>query len=330
VNNSQGRRRFSRTLAAVAFLVAAALPAACSSGSAAKSGGTGSATHHYKIGVLIKDTTIPFFGRQIQGYKDAAAKYGWSVEILNGQGDNATQVGLIQQMIAKHDDMIMVTPGDSQAIIGALKQAKQAGIPVMAVNTAPSDAGDLLSFVGADNLAYGKALGDLVVQATGGTGNVAVVRGTLGDPPDTDRLKGLKEALSSHPGVKIIAQQSANWDASKALAVTQDFLTKYPKGQLSAIVDVGPEAAGGAKYAADSGRSEIKFVIGDFPSNVKDGVTAGYIYGAVDQDPHEQSTKAMAVAKDYLDGTNKNPPKTVFLPLPLVTKGNVSKFPAAW
>jgi hypothetical protein len=38
----------------------------------------------------------------------------------------------------------------------------------------------------------------------------------------------------------------------------------------------------------------------------------------------------MAVAKEYLDGTNKNPPKTVFLPLPLVTKGNVSKYPAAW
>lgn len=285
---------------------------------------------NYNIGVLIKDTTIPFFGRQIQGYKDAAQKYGMTVQIYNGKGDNGTQVALVQQMVTKNENMIIVTPGDPQAITGALQQAKAANIPVMAVNSSPNDTADLISFVGADDLAYGKGLGNLIVKATGGSGNVGLIRGKLGDPPDRLRRDGIESVLKAHPGIKIVAEQTANWDAATTLSVTQDFLSRFQKGKLDAVVDVGPEAASGATYAHANGRSEVKFIVGDFPSNVKNGIEDGSIFGAVNQDPYTQSYTAMGLVKKYLDGDKSAVKKTVYLPLPEVTKENVSKFEPAW
>lgn len=308
----------------IAFL-AASLLAGCGT-----SGGAGSASGKPQIGVLIKDTTIPFFGRQIKGYEDAAAKYGMDVTIYNGKSDNATQVGLIQQLTTKKVDMMMVTPGDPQAINGALKQAANAHIPVVAVNTEPKDKSNILSFIGANDVEYGHALGKLVAAATEGKGKIAVVRGKLGDPADTLRRQGLEEELKNSPGIQIVAEQASNWDSAKALNVTQDFLNKYPKGELDAVVDVGPDTVSAAKYAHDNNRSEIKFVMGDFPSNVKQGIKDGYIYGTVNQDPYEQSAKAMELADKYFKGDKSAFPATQYLPLPLVTKENVDNYPAAW
>ena len=320
-----GRRRQLFATAAAA-LITASLLAGC--GTASNASGTSS--EKPKIGVMIKDTTIPFFGRQIKGYEEAAAKYGMELTIYNGKSDNATQVGLIQQMTVKKVDMMMVTPGDPQAVNGALKQASTAGIPAVAVNTEPKDKSNILSFIGANDIEYGHALGQLVVAATGGTGKIAVVRGKLGDPADTLRRNGLEEELRKSPGIEIVAEQAANWDSAKALNVTQDFLNKYPKGELDAIVDVGPNTVSAAKYAHENNRSELKFVMGDFPSNVKQGIKDGYIYGTVNQDPYEQSAKAMELADKYFKGDKAAFPATQYLPLPLVTKENVDSYPAAW
>jgi ribose transport system substrate-binding protein len=60
--------------------------------------------------------------------------------------------------------------------------------------------------------------------------------------------------------------QAADWDNAKALAITQDFLSKYPKGSLAAIVDQGPEGVTGANFAAEQGRTEVKFIMATIPS----------------------------------------------------------------
>jgi ribose transport system substrate-binding protein len=328
-------KRGSRWLGTAA--AACLLLTACSTGTSTSGpdgSGSGAAGKHIKVGVMLKDTSIPFFGRQVAGYRETAKDFGWELDLRNGGGQLASEVAAVQQLVAEHVDMLFVTPDDPQGIVPVLRQANAAGIPVIAVNSGVGDGAQLVTFVGANDEQYGEGLGQLLVKALapkGQQGNAAVILGRLGDPPTTLRLQGLKKVLAGYPGIHLVAQQTANWDNARALAATQDFLNRYPKGQLDAIVDLGPEGAGGAKYAHDNGRAEVQFVIGDFPAEVKAGVAAGYIYGAVNQDPHDQSVRAMQLAKLWLSGRKSDvPTPTDYLKLPLVTKENVDQFAAAW
>jgi ABC-type sugar transport system substrate-binding protein len=155
--------------------------------------------------------------------------------------------------------------------------------------------------------------------------------GKLGTSAQIDRRAGLMEALKKYPDIQILQAQSADWDNAKALAVTQDFLSRYPKGSLDAIICQGPEGVTGASFAKQSGRTDVKFILGDYPADVRNAIMSGTVYGTVDQDPMPQGVNAVEDAVKWLDGkTSEVQQPNHYLPLPIVTKDNVDKFPPAW
>jgi ABC-type sugar transport system substrate-binding protein len=215
--------------------------------------------------------------------------------------------------------------------VPAIKEANKAGIPVISANNGVGKGAELVTHVGADDYAFGKKQGEMLVKAVGKSGKVALMLGALGTSAQVQRKQGLSDYLKDYPDIKIVVEQTAEWDNAKALALTQDWLNKYPKGGLDAIIDQGPEGATAAKYAFDNGRTDIKFMMGDYPADVKKGIEAGYIYGTVDQDPNPQGVRAVELAFYYLNGQKeKVPTPTDYLPLPIVTKENVKDYPAAW
>jgi ribose transport system substrate-binding protein len=128
-----------------------------------------------------------------------------------------------------------------------------------------------------------------------------------------------------------VGAQAADWDNAKALAITQDFLSKYPKGSLSAIVDQGPEGVTGANFAAEQGRTDVKFIMGDYPLDVRNAILKGTVHGTVDQDPSPQGVYAVKDAVLWLDGKKDAvPAPNHYLDLPIITKENADKYPAAW
>jgi ribose transport system substrate-binding protein len=284
-----------------------------------------------KLGFMIWNTSVPFYTNLIQGAKDKAAELGMTVDIVSGNGDLTGQIGVVQQFLTQKDDMILVAPSDPQGIVPIIQQANQAGIPVLAVNTTVGDGASVVTYVGVDDYVFGQNQGKLLMQALPQGGKIAYINGHLGVSAQIDRKAGLMDTIKDHPEYQIIEEQTAEWDNGKALALTQDWLNKYPKGQLDAIVDQGPEGATAAKYLIDNGRSEIKFIVGDFPADVKAGIADGSIYGTTDQDPYPQGTTGVQVACWYLTGqTDKITTPKMFLDLPIITKDNVDQYPAAW
>ena len=117
----------------------------------------------------------------------------------------------------------------------------------------------------------------------------------------------------------------------------------WKRPQLSAkersLVTVAALTAGGnteqlvfhLQFAKDNGREEIKFLMGDYPADVKAGSEAGSIYGTVNQDPYPQGTTAVDMACLVLTGRQAEvPTPNVYLPLPIVTAENVAEYPPAW
>ena len=286
-----------------------------------------------RIGFMIWNTSVPFYSNLIKGANETAEKHGIKLDIQSGNGDLATQISVVQQFIAQQVDMILIAPSDPKGIVPVIRQANDANIPVMAVNTSAdlSTGAKVVTYVGVDDFAFGQRQGELVVKAVGENAKIAYILGKLGTSAQLAREAGLMDTLNKYPGIEIVEKQAADWDNSKALAITQDYLSKYQPGTIAAIVDQGPEGVNGANFAAENGRTDVKFIMGDYPADVRNAIIKGTVYGTVNQDPAPQGVTAIEDAVLVLTGkADQVPTPNHFLELPTITQENVEQYKAAW
>lgn len=300
-----------------------------SSSSKSASSGSGGDQKTFEIGSLVFDTTIPYFQPLVKAEQDVAAKHGMEIDIQNGQSDLAKQTAILQQFVTQRKDAILVSASDADGVVPVLKQANAAGIPVFAVSGGVGRGVDVVTSSIADNIAYGEMQARMLVETIGESGNVAYIMGALGTSPQIDRKIGFERYLKRYPGIRVVQTVSAAWDNAKALAATQDFLTKYPKGQLDAIVDQGPEVVSGAAYAHKNGRGEVKFLTGDLPVAVQRAMKDGLVDGTVRQDPAAQGGTAVEDAFLWLSGDRDKVVRPLHLTeLTIVKKGEEGDYEA--
>ncbi|MDA8297286.1 MAG: sugar ABC transporter substrate-binding protein [Actinomycetota bacterium] len=340
------RPRIARRLLLAGFAGTLVAGLALSSPSSATSATAhnGSAKH-FVLGSVDDDMTNPFLAVLAQGEQQQAAKLGMSIKVLSGNANGtismSQQIAAVQQFITQHVDAILMTASDSKGIIPIVKQANKAGIPVIAVNTpvgtvtgphsVNTGGAKVVTFVGADNTAYGVAEGKLVVQALKGKGNVAMIHGTLGTEPDTLRFAGMKSVFAKYPGIHVVTTLSDNWQNSQNITAVQDLMSKYHGTQLNAVVATGPEMYAGAQYARSHGNTTWKFIAGDYSKEVRKAIQSGALYGTVDQDPAEQGRLGVQYAYDWLTGHKSAVPRPIsYTTLPLITAKNVNSVVATW
>ncbi|EXG80652.1 sugar ABC transporter substrate-binding protein [Cryptosporangium arvum] len=286
------------------------------------------ADENHTIGLAEASTTIPFLAVMDDAFTARAKEHGMKTVILNGELDNAKQAANIETLIAKQVDLIVVVSSNPTAVIPAIKHANRVGIPVIALNAKLDEGAELVSYVGCSDYQYGQGEAKLLVEALPNGGDVAIVLGPPGDSPTVQRLAGMKSVLASHPGIRIVATPSDGFDNSRNLAVTQDLLSKYPRGTIDAIVAEGPQMYVGAEYARKNGRDDVVFIAGDYSKQVEAAIKSGALYGTVDQSPVLQGQRAADFAWRKLTG--KDVPKESLIPLPAITRANVAANPAEW
>ena len=285
----------------------------------------------FTIGATIWDMSVPFYSNFIKGLNDGAKEFNLNLLLRDGQGDPNTQVAVVRQFIAEKVDLIVIVPGDAQAVVPVILQANQAGIPVISANNQVGEGAKTVTFVGADDYYFGQQQARLLIEAIGEKGNVAYLMGELGTSAQIMRKNGFDNVLADYPEIKIVAAISDGWDSAKSLAATQDILLKHPAGTLDAIVNQGPAGVPGAKYSEQIGRKEVKWILGDYPRDVYEVIKEGVVYGTVMQDPYPQAFEALHMARLYLEGkVDEIPAPNYFLELPLVTSENVDQHNPVW
>lgn len=283
------------------------------------------------IGLAQISTTIPFLATLDTAFEDEAARLGMKTVVLNANLQDSKQSSNVEDLIARKVSVILVDGGTPSAINSALKDANKAGIPVIAVNAAISGGPKVVTYAGASDFDYGVGEGNLIVQGLPNGGKIAIILGILGGTPQVQRLAGIQSVLKNHPAITVVSTPSDNFDNSKNLSVTQDLLSKYPKGSLDGIVAQGPEMYVGAKYARSVGRDDLVFVAGDYSTQVEAAIKSGAIFGTVNQDPALEGKLGADYAYDVITGnTARIPAPNALIPLPLITKTNVEANPANW
>jgi ribose transport system substrate-binding protein len=275
------------------------------------------------VGVSWSSTAFPYGAAAVSRSKQTAAGFPkMKLTTADGRGDATTQSSQIDDMIAQKIDVLIVSPFDAKALAPAVQRARKAGIKVIASDRsvdAPVD-----TYIGADNVEDGQVAGKHIVDLLKGTGNVVELQGSLGASPTIARDKGFQEALKTAPGIKVVANPTANYDRGQGLKVMEDLLQRFGSGKIDAVFTHNDEMSLGAIQAIREANrsSEIKVVGIDGQESALRQVKAGQYAGTVVY-PLPVPEHILAAAK--LCAGEKLPAR-IKQSTPLVTKGNVATY----
>src|SRR6266511_3677592 len=221
-----GTSRTAAGLLAAAVAAALAVTGCGSSNNSSSGGGSGG----IKVGLITKTETNPFFVKMKEGAQKAATAKGATLMSAAGKfdGDNASQVTAIENMVAAGVKGILITPSDTKAIVPAIQKARDKGVLVIALDTQPQSATDAL--FATDNFKAGVLIGQYAKAAVGGK---QVKIATLDLAPGISVGVLRHNGFLSGYGAANVDQKAGQQATSPQVVCSQDTAGDQAKGQTA-------------------------------------------------------------------------------------------------
>lgn len=256
--------------------------------------------------------------------RKAAKSKNIELIITDAQRSADRQVQQVESFISQGVDAIILNPCEFDASAPAVDKAKAAKIPIVNVNSETRSQPD--AFVGSRDEEAAELAMEYIAKRMNSSGNVAMMEGYMGQAAQIRRSAGGKNVLSKYPGVKIITQQTADWDRAKGMALMENWMQVHKKS-LNAVFAQNDEMAMGALQAAEQAGMKDKIIIVgiDAIMDALYAVKQRRLDATVFQDAKGQAEKAIEMAYKLI----RNEPiaeKNIFIPFKLVTYENVKQF----
>lgn len=245
-----------------------------------------------KIAFVMKALSNPFFTKMEQGVVEYAEKHQIPLEIfgIERETDIEHQISIIENLISRGYGAIILAPADSKKLIPVCQKALQQGIIVINVD-APLHKPTLsqlslsIPFIGPDNVAGGRLIGDYVVNKLKGEGKILIIEGIRGAENADQRKLGIVEAITQNSNIKIAASESGNWHTDEALTLVTQLL--QVNDSIDAILCANDSMALGAMQAVDlMGLPTSPLITGyDNIESVRTEMAGGRIHATIEQHP---------------------------------------------
>ena len=275
-----------------------------------------------EVAVAFCTLNIPFFVEMENGVREAAKEAQVRLVVTNAEDSAAKQLSQVEDLITRKPDLLLLAPVDSDVLVSAVEAAHKANIPVITIDrTVNSD--KVLTFIGVDDVAGGRAAGEYVVERLNGKGNVIMLEGVMGSSAQRDRAQGFEEIISQYEGIKLLAKQTANFNRVEGMNVTENLLQAHP--DVDAIFAQNDEMALGALRAIEAAQKQGKIIVVGFDADpeAKDAVRLGEMDATVEGSPYKLGIMGIEAARKYLNGETL--PEQILLPLELVTQESLTK-----
>ncbi|WP_434619097.1 ABC transporter substrate-binding protein [Tabrizicola sp. M-4] len=278
-------------------------------------------------------TTDAFYITMQKGAQAAADALGVELVFQGAPDFNpVTQVPVLDAVIARQPDAILIAPTDTTQLIEPLRKAHDAGIPVITVDTfigtgqyqtGAGDADFPLAYIASDNVLGGKIAARALAAAIGGEGKVFVSNVKPGISTTDQREAGFKQAMAEEfPNITVLETQFNDNDANKAASQLQGVLARESdlKGVFGANLFSALGAANGVQQAGQSG--VVKVVAFDAPGSIVDNLNTGLVDVAIAQHPAEIGYFGVVSAFAHLTGNSI--PVNIGTGFTIITKDNVT------
>jgi inositol transport system substrate-binding protein len=275
------------------------------------------------IGVSLMNLSSEFIVMINKAMEQRANELGATLIVNDAQRNPERQIQQVESFIAQQVDVIILNPCEVEASTPAVDKALAAGIPIVNVNsetkTAPT------AFVGSRDEESGRIAMDCIAKRLGGKGQVVMMHGYMGQAAQIKRDAGAREVLAKTPGLHLLAEQTAEWDRAKAIALMENWIQAHGD-RINAVFAQNDEMAMGALLALEQAKKKDKIlVVGvDAIADALEAVRQSRLDATVFQDAEAQGRQAVETA---LKIVRKQPfEKATYIPFQLVTKENVRQF----
>jgi ABC-type sugar transport system substrate-binding protein len=302
----------------LAAILALALAAFCLTPSA-------NAADKQKIAVVVSTMNNPWFVVLADTARDRAIELGYDATIFDSQNDTAKEAANFENLIAGGYSAVLFNPTDANGSIANVRKAKAAGVPVFCIDREINATDAATSQLLSDNYAGCVKLGQYFVKTVGQAGAYVELLGLVGDNNTWNRSKGFHSVVDRFPGLKMVAQQSGEFDRAKGLEVMESMLQAHP--DINAVFCGNDAMAMGAYQAlVAAGKDKQVKVFGfDGADDVVKLIAEGKITATGMQFPKKMARQAAEFADQYLNGKRDFPQK-IPVEVELVTQENVGKY----
>jgi ribose transport system substrate-binding protein len=287
----------------------------------------------FTIALIPGITTDAFYITMHKGAQAAADALGVNLIFQGGSDFSPTsQVPVLQAVIAKHPDALLIAPTDKTQLVAPLQQANAAGIPVITVDTfigngkyqtGSGNADFPLSYIASDNILGGQIAARALATAIGGKGKVYVSNVTPGVSTTDQREEGFKDEMKAdYPNITVLQTQFNDDDANKAASQEQSVFARNPDlaGIFGANLFSAIGAGNGVQQSGQTGK--VRVVAFDAPTTIIDNLKSGLVDMAIAQHPAEIGYFAVVAAYAHLTGHSI--PTSIGTGFTVITKDNYS------
>ena len=267
------RRKFMGTVAAAAALSSVGASAVF-------------AQEKMYIPLISKGFQHQFWQAVKAGADKAAAEFNVDVtfEGPDSEAQVDRQIDMLAAALAKSPAAIGFAALDSQAAIPLLKQAQEAGIPIIAFDSGV-DSDIPVATASTDNVAAAALAADKMAEFIGGAGKVAVIAHDQTSRTGIDRRDGFVNRMAeAHPDIEIVTVQYGAGDQLQSTEIAKSILTANPdlKGMFGTNEGSAIGVVNGVK---ESGATGITIIGYDSGKAQTDAIRSGLMAGAITQNP---------------------------------------------
>ena len=274
------------------------------------------------IAWIPKSTDSTFWLAVKRGAEKAGKELGHEILYVGVQDQTniAGQVNLVNDMVTRRIDGILIAATDAKALSPAVKKAIDAGVPVITLDSGV-DPDTSLAYIATDNLGAARMAAEKMAELIGGKGKVADIGITAGSQTGYERETGFLEGMKAFPDIEVLPVQYSACNPAKALNIATDVHTGNPDlvGIYGACDGSG---TGAGQLVKQKGLDNVKVVAFDSSTEEFELFKQGHIDALILQDPFRMGYDGVYAMEKVLKG-EKVEPRTVAIPAQVVTKDNL-------
>lgn len=273
------------------------------------------------ITAILKTVSSEYWKFVEAGIKKAYKEYGVEGSVVGpaSEGHILDQVHLMEDVFSQRPDALILAPILPSTTISVLDRFKHLHVPVIFVDTdAPWQC--KTSFVGTDNWTAGRKGGEALAHLLHAGDKVALIGGALGNSTTDERMRGARDAIQEAK-LNIVAQQPADSDKVKAMAVMENILQTHP--DVKGVFAANDEMALGALRAVKESGEHVKVIGTDGTIEAIKSVLRGELTGTVAQNAYWMGYRAVETALKKLKG--KTVPRRIDSGVEMITRNNAQE-----
>ncbi|EYE88704.1 sugar ABC transporter substrate-binding protein [Fervidicella metallireducens AeB] len=280
----------------------------------------------YHFYFIVQNSVDPFWNEAIKGAEESAKDNNAVIEVCRPRfNDPQEELKYIDIATLSRVDGIITHVSSTADFTGVIDRAYYKGIPVITLENDDSMS-KRYAFVGTNSYEIGKKAAELLIRATGGRANIAVISSNDSNQGSIEyglKMNGFLSTIRPFPEMKVINSYTSQMGILSAEEITQKIINS--KDNINAIFTVNSaDTLGAAQFIVDRNKVGKIILVGYGSSEeILRYIDKEIIYGTVASDPYKMGYESLKTMIDVKCG--KNVPTFIDTEVRVITKDDLLK-----